>query len=43
MEAEVFMELFKVVAEMGNRPSRCEDYMQGDSSWASGRARSIRF
>lgn len=32
LKVEMVMEFFEVVAEMGNRPSRCEEDMEGDSS-----------
>ena len=39
----MFKELFKVVAEMGNGPSRCKDDMEGDSSLVLAPARGGRF
>jgi len=39
----MFMEVFEVVAEMGNRLSRYEDDMEGDSSGALDLARGGRF
>ena len=39
----MLMELFEVVAEIENRPSRCEDDMEGDSGRILGPARAGRF
>ena len=45
MEGEMLMEFFAVVGEMGNlnKPSRCEEDIEDDSSRALGCARSSRF